>query len=178
LTEPHREIPEAALSRAVSGMNLMPGTLRDQLGDVPTLLVFLRHFGCIFCRQTVSDLRDTAESNDAFPPVLFFFQGRAMEGRLFLRRYWPEARAIADPDLAFYEEFGIGRATWVQAFGPAVLRANRRARQRGFENGERQGDIWRMPGAFLVRGARILWSHRPRHAGDPLQVAEVPLDAT
>jgi len=29
----------------VSGVNLRPGTLADQLGSQPTLLVFLRHFG-------------------------------------------------------------------------------------------------------------------------------------
>lgn len=34
-----------ALDTPVTGRNLRPGTLRDQLGDTPTLLVFLRHFG-------------------------------------------------------------------------------------------------------------------------------------
>ena len=30
---------------AVSGLNLSPGNLQDQLNKTPTLLVFLRHFG-------------------------------------------------------------------------------------------------------------------------------------
>src|SRR5690606_24023826 len=54
-------IPGALLDEAVTGVNLMPGSLRDQLGDVPTLLVFLRHFGCVFCRETLADLRACAE---------------------------------------------------------------------------------------------------------------------
>ena len=33
------------LDTPVAGLNLLPGTLRDQLGATPTLLVFLRHFG-------------------------------------------------------------------------------------------------------------------------------------
>ena len=35
----------ALLDLPVSGVNLTPGTLRDQLGSGRTLLVFLRHFG-------------------------------------------------------------------------------------------------------------------------------------
>ena len=33
------------LDLPVTGLNLRPGTLGDQLGDRPTLLVFLRHAG-------------------------------------------------------------------------------------------------------------------------------------
>lgn len=40
---PSQTLP--ALDTPVDGLNLRPGTLRDQLGPAPTLLVFLRHFG-------------------------------------------------------------------------------------------------------------------------------------
>lgn len=33
------------LAMPVEGVNLRPGTLGDQLGDQPTFLFFLRHFG-------------------------------------------------------------------------------------------------------------------------------------
>ena len=38
-------LPPAILGMPVTGVNLAPGTLEDQLGREPTLLVFLRHFG-------------------------------------------------------------------------------------------------------------------------------------
>ncbi len=38
-------IGPALLDTLVTGVNLRPGTLRDQLGPGRTLLVFLRHFG-------------------------------------------------------------------------------------------------------------------------------------
>ncbi|MGN6561692.1 MAG: hypothetical protein ACTHMJ_01330 [Thermomicrobiales bacterium] len=38
-------IPEGMLALPVSGVNLAPGTFGEQIGDQPTLLVFLRHFG-------------------------------------------------------------------------------------------------------------------------------------
>jgi hypothetical protein len=165
-------IPAAVLDRFVNGVNLMPGSLRDQLADRVTLLVFLRHFGCAFCRETVADLRETARA-PAYPAVLFFYQGTPTEGRAFLRRDWPDVRAVADPELAFYEAFGVDRGSLLQMFGPGVFAAGLRARRRGFENGERTGDIYRMPGAFLVRGERVLWQHRYRHAGDHPDFASV-----
>ncbi len=40
-----KSIPQMMLDTAVEGVNLAPGTLRMHLGEAPTLLVFLRHFG-------------------------------------------------------------------------------------------------------------------------------------
>jgi len=167
-------VPTEALDRPVTGVRLAPGTLRDQLGDGVTLLVFLRHFGCIFCREMVSDLRSAAESDPDYPDVLIFFQGSATEGRAFLRRYWPEARAVADPEMALYELFGVRRGSFFEALGPSVLIAGGRARRKGFENGDRSGDIWRMPGCFAVRGEKVIWQHRPAHAADHPDFARLP----
>jgi hypothetical protein len=166
-------IPSVVLDRFVAGVNLMPGSLRDQLGERLTLLIFLRHFGCAFCRETIAELREVASAPD-YPSVLFFFQGTPTEGRAFLRRYWPEVRAVADPELACYEAFGVARGSLLQMFGPGVLAAGLRAKRRGFENGERSGDIYRMPGAFLVKGDRVLWQHRYRHAGDHPDFRSIP----
>jgi hypothetical protein len=38
-------IDPAVLDAKAEGLNLRPGSLRDQLGVEPTLLYFLRHFG-------------------------------------------------------------------------------------------------------------------------------------
>ena len=157
------------LAEGVIGVNLMPGSLGDQLGGDPVLLVFLRHFGCIFCRETVADLRETAEAQQDFPKVVFFFLGSPTEGRAFMRRYWPGAAAVSDPEQRFYKAFGVERGGMLDMFGPPVWRAKRRAEAKGHSNGERQGDIWMMPGAFLVRDGRVLWSHAYRHAADHLR---------
>ena len=61
----------------------------------------------------------------------------------------------------------------MQALGPQVWMAQRRARAKGHRNGERSGDIWRMPGVFYVEGPKILWRYQPRHAGDHPEFGEV-----
>jgi hypothetical protein len=40
-----QQINRSILDTPVEGLNLRPGTLGDQLGTEPTLMVFLRHFG-------------------------------------------------------------------------------------------------------------------------------------
>jgi hypothetical protein len=168
-------IPDELLTRYVNGVNLMPGTLRDQLGDAPTLLVFLRYFGCPFCKEMLAGLRDTARRDPSYPPVLFFYQGSPTEGRAFLRRYWPEARAIADPEAVFYEGFGVGRGGLLQLFHPGVVPALLRARAAGHLGGEEVGgDPRRMPGLFVVRDGEIVWSHRARHQADHPEFARIP----
>lgn len=167
-------VPEVSLDRVVSGVNLMPGSLRDQLGTDDTLLVFLRYFGCVFCREMVADVRAAAESDADYPNVLFFFQGTPTEGRAFLRRYWPEARAVADDDHAFYKDFGVERGRLLQLVGPGALLATRRAKAKGHGFGERSGDVWRMPGLFLVRGGQVLWEHQFSHQADHPDFQTIP----
>lgn len=166
-------IPAEVLDVPVGGVNLMPGPLRDQVGTRATLLVFLRHFGCVFCREQVTELRAASERG-GFPPLLFFTQGSATESRAFLRRDWPEGRAVADPALRFYEAFGVERMGPLQVLRPGLWMAERRARAKGLEGGPRSGDVWRMPGVFLVEGDRVLWQHHYRHAGDMPDFTAVP----
>ena len=170
-------IPDELLARFVRGVNLMPGTLRDQLGEAATLLVFLRYFGCPFCKETIAGLRAASQQSASYPAVLFFYQGSPTEGKAFLRRYWPEARAISDPEASFYDGFGIGRGGILQMFHPAVLPAMLRAGAQGFLGGESDGaggDTRRMPGLFLARGAELIWSHVARHQADHPEFARIP----
>jgi len=159
------QIRSATLESSVSGVNLAPGSLGDQLSDRPTLLVFLRFFGCIFCRETVSDLRRLAEEDAEFPDVLFISEAGTTEGRAFVRRYWPQARVVSDPEGVIYAAFGVGKSV-LKSFSPSVFAARRRATAKGHVNGRLDGNAFRMPGAFLVRGHDVLWSHEFKHAAD------------
>jgi hypothetical protein len=159
------QIEAETLKAPVSGVNLAPGTFDDQLAEGPTLLIFLRFFGCIFCRETVSDLRQQSEANPDFPAVLFVSEAGSTEARAFVRRYWPEARVIADPKAILYAAFGVGTSI-VKSFSPGVFKARRRALDKGIEQGSLDGNAFRMPGAFLVRGGEVLWSHKFKHAAD------------
>lgn len=169
-----KTLPRELVDRSVSGVGLSPGTFGDQLGEGVTLIVLLRHFGCMFCREMISDLREAAEANPVFPDVLFLVQASPTEGRAFLRRYWPGARAVADPHLEFYDGFGVRRGGIAEALGPSVLASSPRALAKGHRNGPRSGDPWRMPGLFAVRDETVIWSHLARHAADHPDFAQIP----
>jgi hypothetical protein len=175
-----RQIPKEILEREVTGLNLAGRTLAEQLTAPVNLLVFLRHFGCVFCRVVVADVRNAATQNTNYPNVVFFFQGTVDQGRDFFANYWKEARAISDTPLVFYRALGVGRGGLREMFGPEVWACGLRAVSKGHFIGLPVGDPFVMPGAFLVSSAGdVLWQHDFRHAGDhPDWQAIVPAAAT
>ena len=158
-------ISEETLDEVVSGVNLIPGSLRDQLGDEPVLLIFLRFFGCVFCRETVSDLRGLSEKKAGFPKVIFVSEAKNIEIQAFVRRYWPSAVTISDTRRELYAAFGVGTSVF-KTFSPRVFQASRRALDKGNERGPADGNVFRMPGAFLVHRDEVIWSHDFEHAGE------------
>ena len=59
-------------------------------------------------------------------------------------------------------------------FGPGVWSARKRATAKGHTNGGRSGDVFQMPGIFLVEGDRVLWQHEFSHAADHPDFARLP----
>jgi hypothetical protein len=159
-------IPAELMNRPAEGVNLRPGTLGDNLGERPTLLVLLRHFGCIFCRETVNDLRAATEADPAYPPVLFVYQESPELGQPFFDEFWPAARAVSDPERALYRALGVERMGLKEMFHPGVIACGLRAASKGNAQTKATADPMQMPGVFLVQGERILWQHDYAHGGD------------
>lgn len=101
-----------------------------------------------------------------FPRVLFVHQGTSEDAGPVFEEFWPEARAVSDPDLVLYRAFGIGRGKLGQLLSPGLVARAFRARRKGFSQGKTQGDPRLMPGAFLVMDNRVVWAHDYGHAGD------------
>ena len=139
----------------------------------PTLIIWLRHFGCRFYQEaklllpTLHD-RLTAAGID----LVCVVQGTEEEARTF----WPfqEIRCMPDPDKRSYKLMGLGRTSLLKIFFPVDALKKRRAEatSRGcaMDNKAtalRNSDILQLPGyAFLDKGGRILLVHRARHTGD------------
>lgn len=168
-------IPDEVLAHPVVGINIQGPTFADELGTKPTYVVFLRHLGCVFCRQMVDELRQESASRADMPPVLFFYQGTTEQGRQFFDKKWPTARAIADLSTTFYKGFHLKRGSFSQMFGARVWAAGVRGLAQGFLPGKIVGDPWLMPGLFLVEGSRIAWLHTFRHAGDHPDLGSLPV---
>ncbi len=169
-------ISQELMNHPVSGLNLHGSTLRDELPvGKSTLIVFLRHFGCIFCREQVADLRKITASDPNYPPVLFVYQGTVEQGRDFFAGLWAEARAISDSPKTFYDGFGVARGGLKEMFGAEVWSCGARAfLTKGHFIGMKVGDPWTMPTSFLVDGDRVLWTYEGVHAGDHPDFERIP----
>jgi hypothetical protein len=134
----------------------------------PILLVFLRHFGCTFCREAVSELEKLRPQMEALGTRLSFVHLAADERarKYFAPHHLEDLPRFADPDGRLYQEFGLVRVKWHQFLNPRSIARMFGASFRGHWLGVPEGDIERMPGVFLIHRAAILKSFRHKLVSD------------
>ncbi len=135
----------------------------------PVLVVFLRHSGCPFCRQTLAEL---SALRSEFPTmetqiVLVHMMPEMQAKELFARYGLSDVSRISDPQQRLYREFGLQRGTWGQVMGPRIWwQGFKSTILKGNKPGKPIGDVFQLPGAFLVVDGQIIRSHRYRHSAD------------
>ena len=159
---------EAVLSsvRTESGKTL--GELAEQS---PVLLVFLRHFGCSFCRKAISDVAELKGELAArgVRPV-FIHLGTAEIAKAHFDYYGiGEVERVHDPEAKVYRlpEFALGRESpWWQLATPAVWWGWLKGAIFQHGIGKIEGDGTQMPGVFFVRNSAIVRKHVNRTIAD------------
>ncbi|PJZ68954.1 peroxiredoxin [Leptospira perolatii] len=167
-------LPKEIMDFSVEGRNLVGQHFRDNLPARPALVIFLRHLGCIFCRELVTDLRSLQSNGLNLPPILFVFPDSKKEGDEFFSRFWPEASAVANPDVSLYGLAEISDGNLLELAGPEVWISALRAAIKGNFYGVQSRNILQMPRIFLVLKDRILWTHVYRHIGDHPDWSQIP----
>jgi peroxiredoxin len=138
------------------------------LAERPLFLVFLRHFGCTFCREAVADLaekRHTIEGKGV--PLAFVHLGTEEKARWFFKPYnMLDVPRFSDPDARLYQAFGLLRAELRQYLNSESILRMLGAWFRGHFVGFPAGDIERMPGAFLIDHGEIQKAFRHKLVSD------------
>ncbi|MDX2267594.1 MAG: SelL-related redox protein [Bryobacter sp.] len=135
----------------------------------PVLLVFLRHVGCTFCREALSDLsRHRAAIEASGTQIVLVHMGREEAAEQILSKYnLTDVPRVADPTLSLYEAFGLERGSFAQLLGPKVWLRGFQAGLLGKHGiGPSEGDVSQMPGVFLVFHGETLKSYRHQSAAD------------
>ncbi len=151
--------------------------VRDQQGrsidvlskDQPVLLVFLRHFGCTFCREALADLRvQRSRIEGAGVKIALVHMSPDAEAEAFFGRYGLEDVArFSDPGRGLYRRFELRRGGWRELFGFRVwVRGARAVLADGHGVGPLAGDGFQMPGAFLVLNGGIVQAYRHETASE------------
>ncbi|MFO1062945.1 MAG: peroxiredoxin-like family protein [Pirellulales bacterium] len=152
----------------------------SKLGELsqnsPVLLVFLRHSGCPFCRETLSDLRrQQASLNSRGIKLVIVHQDTPERGAAWIDSYkLQSAEQISDPNGELYRNFELGRSTWWNLLGPHVWWAGFRASILKMHGVAKiVGDIKQLTGSFLIHRGKIVRSFRQRYSGDRPRYAEL-----
>lgn len=135
----------------------------------PVMLVFLRHFGCTFCRHTLQNIKDNKGEFERHGTTLALVH--MVDDNIALaelRNYGLEdALRVSDPDCSLYDAFGLEKGDFGQLFGPKVM-------YRGIVFGIIQklgiggfkGDPWQLPGIFLLHKGKVVKAYRHSSAAD------------
>ena len=149
----------------------------ESLGEIadrkPVLLVFLRHFGCSFCREAIDDIarrRQKFESNGAEVVLVHMARERSIAEKFFKKYKLFPVNHISDPDKRFYRAFGLGRGTpgqlfglmnWIRGFQASVIDGHGAS-----FHGEDLGDGFQMPGVFTLHRGQVIRSFVHQHPYD------------
>lgn len=146
------------------------GVSLDEISRLsPVLLVFLRHSGCTFCREALSDLAAARPriEKDGTRLVLVHMGTEEQASRFFSRYGLAEVPHISDPERALYRAFGLPRGSFGDLLGPKVwLRAFQAGILGRHGVGRLVGDGFQMPGVFLLFHGEIVRSYRHQRASD------------
>ncbi|MEM0983275.1 MAG: SelL-related redox protein [Planctomycetota bacterium] len=143
-------------------------TLLERTNRSKTLVVFLRHSGCTFCKEALADLkakRSQIESDGTrIALVSMTPQDQAMA---WLDSYGlADVPHFADPERRLYRSFGLIRGTLSQTFGLKSWTRGLAATLQGHAVGKLVGDGFQMPGVFLVERGEIIHAYRHESVAD------------
>ena len=126
----------------------------------PIMLVFLRHFGCTFCRGMIQNLKENrAYIESQGIKIILVHQMNVTEAKEFLNKYkMDDLDLISDPELILYKGFNLEKGRFFRIFGWNGIREL-------FLKGKilkygiamfKEEDPFQMPGVFVIHKAKIL----------------------
>ena len=135
----------------------------------PVLLIFLRHAGCPFCRETLSIIKESKqriEQRGTRIVLVSMNEAKAIDAILESNNL-TDIDYVGDTDSMWYKLFGLqkgslnqiaGISLWWKFFSAVVLKRH------GI--GWTEGDAFQLPGAFLVHKGRVIKQHISNNAAD------------
>ncbi len=135
----------------------------------PTLVVFLRHFGCIGCAEQVHEILPRLGELEALGvAVLLIGSGPPEHIDAWVMRNDlgdKHARVVTDLSLTAHRAAGLTRS-FIATYGPRAVVEFVRALSRGHRPRPTDGDLFQQGGAFLIADGQIVWAQTNRSLGD------------
>jgi hypothetical protein len=151
-----------------------PVRLADQWRDHPAVIVWLRHFGCVFCREQVAEVRANRGDIEALGAgIAFVGNGTARAAGWFQKRFAADSTVLTDPDLVSYKAIGA-RSGLLTTVGPQAWGAGIRALRSGARQSITKGHPYQQGGLVVIApGNKVLYQHISSAAGDHAPIPAV-----
>ena len=144
-------------------------SLGDLCKDRSHALVFLRHFGCIFCRYQVAQLR-----SDPHLPIHFVCQEGWQEAKAFRERMRSPHPFLSDPTRSLYDTFGFPAGTLGQHVNFHTLVVGARAMSQGIFQGKPTSNPTQLGGlVVLSKGGEVNQVRVAKDAADIVTAADL-----
>ena len=177
-------VAPAEFEAALKSMSTQNGVTISALShQSPVLVIFVRHFGCTFCREALSDIAKLRPEliKEGVKPIFVHLHAEIEAGPFFTKYGLGDVDRISDPEHKLYDAFELKRATssalfdvkvwWRATFGGAIIRHGL---------GNPNADVMRMPGVFLIQNDKIISAYRHKSMADRpnyLELTSCPLPA-
>ena len=144
-------------------------SLAELSNERPVLLVFLRHFGCTFCREAVVEITELRRQIEAKGTQLAFVHlsdDNEKAQKFFTPHGLQDLPRFADPEGILFQSFGLVRANWHAYLNYESILRTLMAWLQGHWIGVPAGDVLRMPGTFLIQDGEIRKAFRNKLVSD------------
>jgi len=146
-------------------------TLLEVVDASPVLLIFLRHFGCAFCRQAldqVAHIREQIAAKGANP--VFVHLGSPERAKPYFDYYnLSDVERVSNPDASLYQHpvFALSRRNpFLHLLSAAVWKGWLSGTLLKYGIGRFQEDAHQMPGVFFLKNRRIVRGFRYESIAD------------
>ena len=145
--------------------------LRDMSFRNPLMVIFLRHFGCVFCKEAMHDISVKRKGFEAqgFRIVFVHMSDDQTAADYFSRFNLSDIDFISDAEQNYYRSFGLLRGSFNQLYGLQTwIRGYKIKKQFDYdvELAKKLGDSTQMPGVFILMDGQIKESFIHRHAAE------------
>ena len=168
------EVPPELRDAIVVGVEGQPVRVSSLWARRPVVLVLLRHFGCIFCKEEAAQFTAVAPDIEALGGTLAFIgSGSPQYARWFQEDYAPRWPVYSDTNLVTYRALYAWRG-WITSINPLTWLLSVRAFLRGFRQTATMGDRTQQGAVCVVLpGGEMAYRHVSRFAGDHPKPAAV-----
>lgn len=137
--------------------------------DTPVALIFLRHFGCVFCRYQVAQLRSATDLL-----IYFVCMESAEEAAVFKAENRSPHHFISDPERKLYEAYGVKRGSTRQLFSLRTIGQGIKATLSGSFQGKPTSDPMQLGATIILdQTGTVAWSRYAKDAAEIITEKEL-----